>query len=316
MNIKRYKINEEMAKTAKHMVSFSDYIPNSATNGYEGYINKFESAVNELLEKHGKTATTEQIELIEYYADRYSQKLAEAIDRKNRIGSMCPSVMVAGASNFPVRKKEKQNAAEERFWQECGDLFSPTANYYYRRIETMLTNKTIYSNDALAIEKLENKLKDLEETHAKMKAHNTYYRKHKTMKGFEELTDQEAEKLDKEILRSIYGQPFEPWELSNSNANIKRVKERIKELKKLKEQAQTPSESKYPAVDGIEVVENAEAMRIQLIFDGIPDAETRELLKSNGFRWSPSFGAWQRQLTSNGIYATKETLNKIKEMQK
>ena len=35
----------------------------------------------------------------------------------------------------------------------------------------------------------------------------------------------------------------------------------------------------------------------------MPDEATREALKSNGFRWSPKAGAWQRQLTSNAYYA-------------
>ena len=54
-------------------------------------------------------------------------------------------------------------------------------------------------------------------------------------------------------------------------------------------------------------------MRIRLIFDNIPDAETRDMLKNNGFKWSPKNSAWQRQLTSNGIYATKKVLEQLKE---
>lgn len=145
-----------------------------------------------------------------------------------------------------------------------------------------------------------------------MKAYNAYYRKNKTLKGFEGLSDEDAERLDKQIEKSWYQQPFAPYELSNNNGKIKQTKERITELTRLKEAAETPAEDKYPQVEGVQVVENAEAMRIQLIFDGKPDEETRSLLKSNGFRWSPSFGAWQRQLTGNGIYATKSVLNMLK----
>ena len=36
---------------------------------------------------------------------------------------------------------------------------------------------------------------------------------------------------------------------------------------------------------------------------GKPDADTRAELKSSGFRWAPSVGAWQRQLTDNAIRA-------------
>ena len=107
--------------------------------------------------------------------------------------------------------------------------------------------------------------------------------------------------------------PYPTWALTNNNAEIRRIKERIAEIERIKANAEKPIEDKYPHVDGVEVVENAEAMRIQLIFDGKPDDATRALLKSNGFRWSPSFGAWQRQLNGHGIYAAKAVLEKLKQ---
>ena len=51
---------------------------------------------------------------------------------------------------------------------------------------------------------------------------------------------------------------------------------------------------------------NCEENRVQIIFDGKPDADTRTALKQNGFRWAPSQGAWQRMLNQNGIYAAKQ----------
>ena len=65
-------------------------------------------------------------------------------------------------------------------------------------------------------------------------------------------------------------------------------------------------------IEGLKVVENTEAMRIQLIFDDKPSAEVREVLKSNGFRWSPRFSAWQRHLNSNGKYAVEKVLEILK----
>lgn len=32
-------------------------------------------------------------------------------------------------------------------------------------------------------------------------------------------------------------------------------------------------------------------------------------LKSYGFKWSPRYQAWQRQLTQNAVYAVKRVLN-------
>lgn len=315
MEIKTYSINEGLARAAKQANSWNDYSEGSATNGYRDCIDEFKRAVNELIERNAKMpypATPEQMELVEYYVDKYSAKLAAAINRQNSIEASCPSVMISGAGNFPVRKKEKQNAAREKFWSECGQLFEPTDNYYYNKIKNILTNSTIYSNDALALEKLQNKLAELQELQEKMKAYNAYYRKHKTMKGYEGISDEKAAKMDAAIAESWYKQPCAPYQLTNNNAEIRRTKERIAEIERLKANAEKQPEDKYQHVDGVEVVENAEAMRIQLIFDGKPDEETRSLLKSNGFRWSPSFGAWQRQLNNNGIYATKRVLEKLK----
>ena len=54
--------------------------------------------------------------------------------------------------------------------------------------------------------------------------------------------------------------------------------------------------------------ENNEIMRVQFIFPGKPDDETRAMLKENGFRWAPSQGAWQRQLNDAGKYAAHRVM--------
>lgn len=48
---------------------------------------------------------------------------------------------------------------------------------------------------------------------------------------------------------------------------------------------------------------NRQDNRLQIYFDDKPDPNTRAELKSSGFRWLPSVGAWQRQLNDNAIYA-------------
>ena len=56
-------------------------------------------------------------------------------------------------------------------------------------------------------------------------------------------------------------------------------------------------------INGVRCLENTEAMRLQLFFEGKPAREIITLLKSHAFKWSPSNMAWQRQLTNNAIYA-------------
>ena len=55
--------------------------------------------------------------------------------------------------------------------------------------------------------------------------------------------------------------------------------------------------------EGGKVVANAETNRLQVFFDEIPSTELRQELKSRGFHWARSEGAWQRQLTDNAIYS-------------
>lgn len=103
---------------------------------------------------------------------------------------------------------------------------------------------------------------------------------------------------------------FPDYMLANNNANIRRLEGRIKSLQKTKSQGTRESENKF-----FKVKENVEAMRIQLFFEGKPEPEVRDILKSNGFRWAPSVGAWQRQLNNNGKYAVERVIRELEEME-
>ena len=53
--------------------------------------------------------------------------------------------------------------------------------------------------------------------------------------------------------------------------------------------------------------------RIRFKFNGVPSPEVREVLKSRGFRWSPSNKAWQRQNTPNGVWSAKKVIEELKQ---
>jgi hypothetical protein len=55
--------------------------------------------------------------------------------------------------------------------------------------------------------------------------------------------------------------------------------------------------------DGIEIIANPEANRVQIVFDAKPNATMISKLKAQGWRWAPSEGAWQRQLTNAARYS-------------
>ncbi|MDR1459887.1 MAG: hypothetical protein LBI60_06705 [Bacteroidales bacterium] len=65
-------------------------------------------------------------------------------------------------------------------------------------------------------------------------------------------------------------------------------------------------ESEELALKGCKVVYNYREDRIQLMFDEKPSADIISQLKKSAFKWSPRFGAWQRQMTGNAIVALKQ----------
>lgn len=72
--------------------------------------------------------------------------------------------------------------------------------------------------------------------------------------------------------------------------------------------ATTEQPAESTKFSGGEIVHNLEADRLQILFDEKPDEETRAALKQNGFRWSPRYSAWQRQLTPNAEAAARRAL--------
>ena len=56
---------------------------------------------------------------------------------------------------------------------------------------------------------------------------------------------------------------------------------------------------------GDRLIDNVEDNRLQIFFPEIPSEATRRELKSNGFRWSPSVGAWQRHRSNRATYLAK-----------
>ena len=285
-----YTINEAAAKRAKDANSFSDYKQGSATAEYRHYVDE---AV-QLAERQKRRVDPMYHEKIDSLLDTYARKLAANMNKGYEIDARVPSILIAGGSNFPTRKKEKQNAARDsnyREWQDIQGLLDKIRSTGMGGIS---------ADDPQAVQKLEKKLESLEKSQETMKAVNAYYRKHKTLDGCPHLPPEELEKLKADMASSwhLEDKPFATWALSNNSAEIRRVKDRIKSLSQQKEIGFVGWE-----FDGGKVEANTEANRLQIFFEDKSDEATREALKSNGFRWSPKAGAWQRQLTSNAYYA-------------
>lgn len=288
-----HTINEEAARRANDMNSFRDYKDGSATAEYRRMVD----AATELAERQKQRVDPMYHEKIDRLLETYCRKLAENMNASYSIEARCPSILISGAGNFPVRKKEKQNAARDRNLEEW--------NYIQGLLDKIRSVGTggISSDDPQAVEKLEAKLAALEKHQEMMKAANAAIRMKDPAKGDAKLaelgyTPEDIAKLREPDFCGRIGYPA--YALQNNNANIRRIRGRIAELKKRTES--TPEGWEF---DGGRVVVNTTENRLQVIFDGKPDADVRTELKGEGFRWAPSQGAWQRQLTDNAMRAAR-----------
>ena len=145
------------------------------------------------------------------------------------------------------------------------------AKYYKDKIDTIENNKSISLDDPQATAKLQYKLEKLENERKNIKA-----------------------------------RPHSSWELQNIGAEIRRIKDRIKQIAELEELQFNDIE-----FTGGKAILNKEVNRIQIIFNDVPNEEVRNILKHRGFKWSRYEKAWQRLYDKNTIYATKRAIEEF-----
>lgn len=180
------------------------------------------------------------------------------------------------------------------------------ADYYANKAAAVGTGG-ISSDDPQAIEKLRAQVADLTHKQEAMKKANAIIRSRRdaTAKTAElvALGFAESEAAELQNPNSSRGIGFPSYRLTNNNANIRRIEQRIRDLEALAARAPVEVEGK-----GYVYRECSEENRVMFIFDAKPDANVRARLKKSGFRWSPGRDGqpWVRVLTGNAIYDGRE----------
>lgn len=148
----------------------------------------------------------------------------------------------------------------------------------------------ISSDDPDAISKLEAKLLETQEMHAAMMEKN-----------------REARLLGKPKI-------FMNYQLSNSRGRMLQITKRIELLRA------TRSQAARPTIEGVigslswRISEDLDDNRILFTSTDRPSQEVIALLKQAAFKWSPSRGAWVRQLTPNARYSTDRLIEKLRSL--
>lgn len=214
-------------------------------------------------------------ELYQERAEQAEQKSQSHYKRHNDLSNVIPmgQPILIGHHSEKRHRKDLDRIDNEmrKSIQE-----SEKADYYRNKIDNIDNNKAISSDDPKAIEKLQARIEELEKAKLEVKA-----------------------------------RPHEWYELPYLNADIKRAKDRIKEIQELEE-----LQFEEVIFTGGKAILNREINRLQLLFDTKPNEEIRTLLKGHGFKWSRYEQAWQRLYNRNGIYAVRYVVKIINEKSK
>lgn len=242
-------------------------------------------------------------EIPEDVRDKYEERLVQLYKEWFRAQSRCFSVLVTGAGNFNQRKHQQMNDRERAAYERIQAWKEKTIKRLNRK------ERLVGMAEA---ERLRAELETCEDVHQKMKDVNAIVRR--------KCTDEEKvdaivgecgikEEQAKELVfpdpdRGTYRKGFASYQLSLNLAKIKDLKAKI-----ARHEAMAEKEDKVLEFEGYDVELDYQEERLRIRHHEKPDSETIRELKGNGFKWSPKNKAWQRQLTSNAVYAARRVLN-------
>ena len=266
---------------------------NSITSKY----NTEEQPATENPIEEPKTAWTGKADYAERRAEkaeRYAERAEKAREKADKLqkpindmhGDVAfftqPNINTSAGRAF-TNQRNRMFASYEKGFEERSK-----AEYYDTKAENLSKESVaISSDDPEALKKLKDKLEKLTAEHKEHLAHN---------KALNKAIKNGTAETNKFGWATLNGKSY--YFTTNEAAEIRRLKDRIEELENL----EVPENYSF---DGGTVVFNTAENRVQILFDEIPDSETRENLKRNGFKWSPRQKAWQRMLNTTGIRTVK-----------
>jgi hypothetical protein len=275
------------------------------------YVNQMQ-ADWEHLSKFAKTPEQREILKSEFarYKAGYLAKYKAALSADSRT----LSAMVTGPARFPTSRNNKANDAADKRRQETEEFRKRALFAAAKAINPVTSGAPVLSRDADAVQTLQTQLDQLMQSQELMKKMNAAYKKF--LKNPASLATSGLSEKQQALIKDFHANPperawskapFPPYKLQNQSANIRRIQDRIETLSKLK--AMPEKEEKYTG--GVSISHDPDDARIRVRFPGKPSPEVIKQIKSRGFIWSPTNGAWQRQLNGNGTYAADELMKAL-----
>ena len=234
------------------------------------------------------------------YRERYRERYLAYLGARAR----CMSTMITGGSNFPVRRQQKLGHTSDRRLAEVSEFRKRALGSIRRTLTPELA--PIMAGDADAITRLDAKIAEAERAQALMVAANKEIRR--------KANDTPEKKIAALVVLGIgpamAGELLKPdfagrigfadYQMKNNGQNIRAMKDRRETI------VQAHATPETEATGTIATFEDAPAdNRVRIYFGGKPDEATRTRLKSCGFRWAPTIGAWQAYRNPRSIETAK-----------
>jgi hypothetical protein len=260
------------------------------------YAEKFESLI--------KSDEQKNIAIQEF--ERFKQKYTSLYHAWLHAKSRCLSTMITGGSKFPVRQAEKANAIEHKRSQELTEFENKAVSAITKKIKGLLPDEI---KDAEVWDSIKKELYRSIGTILAIHKGESYLSKpliSGALKRFIERMYKNGQynhvnKALDEIAENQTKHNFIIFAKNNPIWNLRKEPEKVEPKENI---------SLFKAKD-LEIINNYEIDRLQLLFNGKPSQDIINYLKSKAFKWSPSNQAWQRQLTNNAITEAKIFLDKF-----
>lgn len=289
----------ETANRAYHNISFTP--ERRAADTVASYTRELTEDVQKIVAAAPADLPADELQgLQERYIRKYTDLLRTWLHSLSNIASAA----VVGPANFPTHTMRKRNN-----W----------ADAHYSRFRDWRTRAM-----KAIIKGMQPKIDELEQARQRLAARSRYQRVmvaankliRKTPSDLQEqlaafgLSAREIAKLLAPDFAGRTG--FKSWQLSNNNAEIRRLAERVRILEDKRQMAEHVGTDRQ-LIGGIALIRNYEADRVQIVFpeNKRPDKDTCRSLRKAGFVFSPTNKAWQRRLNRVAFDIAKSFIEKL-----
>lgn len=292
----KYEVNlEELWKCACDAFYATSFSPEERAY----YIRMYEEQLNDDIKKIPEEERGR-------YISKYKEWVRTLFDKHSRI----MSAMITGPARFPTRRNEKMNNYYENAVSEFRAWREKVLKAIARRIEDAKPEEQKNTEEWLfvksEIDNIASTLKNIDTGVNKYSYRplfvSSLYGKLERIANNGKVdvivkSTEYIKELNEKLPKPIFTNRHKFWKL------IELVNKSV--AKQTERENQEDAEILF---DGGRVIKNYSEDRIQIVFDTKPQPDVISNLKHNGFRWSPRFSAWQRQLTNNAYYAVTRVI--------